>query len=493
MRSKEYYAAIDLGSNSFHMLVVRVVSGSIQIVSKIKRKIRLAEGLQGGGKLSVDAQQRALDCLAIFADRVNDIAPENISAVGTAALRELNHEDPFLQQMQDVLGHPIKIITGEIEAETIYQGIAHTTATNHSLMVCDIGGASTELAIGEGYTPQRVKSLPMGCVTWKQRFFSEGNITSDLAYQAIACAEEIIHPFQEAFKDAQALRVLGASGTFKALQEIARARGHSEIFQFSWLQELLEEVLTFNHLEELNMTGLKHERALVFLPGLCILIALFKQLKFKGIEATEAALREGLIYGMLKELQHDDVQLRTLESLSEHYQIDSSQTQRVYSLYLNLTQQLNHPLLASESVNSIGRAVAYLHEIGLSMSYKRAGKHSRYVLKNTNLPGFSLPEREALLLVFEGVGGTIDEDSTPDQLPNDEQWSLLTRVLRLSILLCQRRNSDRIPTVKVAVDQSGKLSLQLPQGFFHNNRYLASLLVEEQNFQATFGGLEVFE
>ncbi|RTE85757.1 MULTISPECIES: guanosine-5'-triphosphate,3'-diphosphate pyrophosphatase [Gammaproteobacteria] len=492
MRSKEYYAAIDLGSNSFHMLVVRVVAGSIQIVSKIKRKIRLAEGLDEQGNLAADAQQRALDCLAIFADRVNDIAPENISAVGTAALRQLDPQDPFLDTMQEVLGHPIKIIPGEVEAQTIYQGIAHTTATNHSLMVCDIGGASTELAIGEGYIPKSVKSLPMGCVTWKQRYFPEGVIEQANIDKAVAAAEAVVAPYVQQFEKASELRVLGASGTFKALQDIARHRQQSEVFQLDWLEEMLHEAAQFEHLDELNVPGLKPDRVLVFLPGVCILIGIFKQLKLQGVEATEAALREGLIYGMLTELQHDDVQLRTLESLSEHYQIDANQTIRVLTVFQNFEQQLNNSMLQDETVASVARAVAYLHEIGLSMSYKKAGRHSRYVLKNTNLPGFSLREREALLEVLEGVGGTIDEDSTPDKLPAEPQFALLTRLLRLAILLCQRRNNDRVPSVKLSL-KGTQLSVQLPKGFFHENRYLASLLLEEERFQSQFGGLELFE
>ncbi|CUS48135.1 MAG: exopolyphosphatase / guanosine-5'-triphosphate,3'-diphosphate pyrophosphatase [Idiomarinaceae bacterium HL-53] len=491
MRSKSYYAAIDLGSNSFHMLVVRVVAGSIQIVSKIKRKIRLAEGLQEDGTLSADAQQRALDCLAIFSDRVNDIAPQNIRAVGTAALRKLAADDPFLVAMQTVLGHPIEIISGEVEAQTIYQGIAHTTATNHALMVCDIGGASTEIAIGEGYTPLIVRSLHMGCVTWKQQFFPGGHISAERIANAVAAAQEVIAPHTSAFAQAQGLRVLGASGTFKALQEIARFREQPEVFKQDWLEALLAEASEYTDLENLTMPGLKADRVLVFLPGLCILVALFKELSLQTIEATEAALREGLVYGMLKELQHDDVQLRTLESLSAHYQTDLEQSIRVLNTYHELRSQLHHPALNEESMQAVARAVAYLHEIGLSLSYKRASRHSRYLLKHSNLPGFSVQEREALLKILEGVGGIIDEDSAPDTLQKGE-LALLTRILRIAVLLCQRRNNDRIPQIQAKL-QGECIVLQLPSRFFTENRYLASLLIEEQQFQKDFGGLSLQE
>lgn len=495
MRSNQYYAAIDLGSNSFHMLVVRVVAGSVQIVSKIKRKIRLAEGLTSDNTLDQAAQQRALECLAIFADRVNDIAPENIKAVGTAALRKLDKDDPFLAQMQETLGHPIQIISGETEAKTIYQGIAHTTMTQAELLVCDIGGASTELALGLGFESQQVVSLDMGCVTWMTRYFPAGVIRKENADAAIEAACALIRPHQERFVISEQARILGASGTFKALQEIAQERGRSERFTLPWLESLLTEVTAFANLDAVQMHGLKPDRTLVFLPGLCVLIALFRTLGITHIEATEAALREGLIYGMLTKLQHEDVQLRTLKSLAEHYHADLSQTERVHQLY----QRFANAIPSSTNLQSDGalaRAVAYLHEIGLSLSYKQAGRHSRYLLKHTNLPGFSLTEREELLSVLQGVGGIIDDDKAPENLPSEPHLAQLSRLLRIAIIACQRRRDDAVPHCSISltqVDERCQLTLHLPHGFLQTNPYLASLLQEESRFQQRFGGLELKE
>ncbi|HLV47523.1 MAG TPA: guanosine-5'-triphosphate,3'-diphosphate pyrophosphatase [Aliidiomarina sp.] len=491
MRSNQYYVAIDLGSNSFHMLIVRVVAGSVRIIAKIKRRIRLAEGIQSNGTLAPDIQQRALDCLAIFADRVSDIAPENIRAVGTATLRKINPNDPFITRMQETLGHPIQIISGEVEAETIYQGVAHTSATQSQLMVCDIGGASTEIAIGNGFQPCHTRSLDMGCVTWMTTYFPQGVITKENVAHAIAAAEQLISPHKGIFIRSQKTRIVGASGTFKALQDIAIQRGSSERFRLPWLETLLTETMQFESLNDVAIDGLKTERALVFLPGLCILIALFRQLNLKHVETTEAALREGLIYSMLTSLQHNDVQLRTLKSLAEHYQIDREQTERVGKVFSLLSADPSISTALPKSTKSLARAVAFLHEIGQSLSYKYAGKHSRYVLKHTNLPGFSLAERSSLLLLLEAVTGIIDDDNYPKELSESAAMALLSRVLRISIICCQRRRDDAIPKCSLTLDSADTnlLILQLPPNFLSSNPYLASLLNEESRFQQSFGGL----
>lgn len=495
MRSNQYYVAIDLGSNSFHMLIVRVVAGSVRIIAKIKRRVRLAEGIRSDGTLNPDVHERTLDCLAIFSDRVSDIAPENIRAVGTATLRKLNQHDPFLARMQDTLGHPIQIISGEDEAETIYQGVAHTSAALSQLMVCDIGGASTEIAIGSGFQSHHTRSLDMGCVTWMTTYFPQGLITKQNVERAIIDAEQLITPHQSLFIRSQKTRVVGASGTFKALQDIALHRQLSQRFRLPWLESLLEEILLFENLHDINIEGLKADRALVLLPGLCILIALFRQLNLNYVEATEAALREGLIYSMLTSLQHRDVQLRTLKSLAEHYHTDVNQTERVIKLFAQLSTGEGIEEALPKSSKALSRAVAFLHEIGQSLSYKHAGKHSRYLLKHTDLPGFSLRQRSSLLTLLEAVTGIIDDDNFPKQLPDSAPMALLSRILRLSIICCQRRRNDAMPNCSLRFDSNNAnmLILQLPSNFLATNPYLADLLNEESRFQQSFGGLQLLE
>lgn len=490
MRSKDYYAAIDLGSNSFHMLVVRVVAGSVQVVSKIRRKVRLASGLQDDGSLSSAARQRALDCLAIFADRVRDIAPENITAVGTATLRKLKDDDPFLEQVRNTLGHPLRIISGEEEAATIYQGIAHTTAHHGRLLAIDIGGASTELALGHGFTATILRSLDMGCVTWISRFFADHKITSERCDAAIEAVEALVREHAAPYREHGWDVVLGASGTFKALQEIAAVRRVPERFTLPWLEQLLQETIHHGHIEKLNVHGLKESRKPTFVSGLCILIGLFRALQITTVEATEGALREGLVYSMLEELQHPDVQLRTLESLVQSYHLDLQQAQRVKRVALDYYSRTPEGWcdISGEDVATLLRAASYLHEIGLALSYQHASSHGHYLLANSNLPGFTQRQREYLLALISAVSGIIDDDEQPENLPDYQSLARLSRLLRLAVLACQRRNDDMIANAQIDI-AGDEIRLQFRADFMATNPYLQSLYDSEVAWQSQFGGL----
>ena len=179
MNSTSLYAAIDLGSNSFHMLVVREVAGSIQTLTRIKRKVRLAAGLNGDNELSVEAMERGWQCLRLFAERLQDIPHPQIRVVATATLRIAVNADVFIAKAQEILSCPVQVISGEEEARLIYQGVAHTTGGDDRRLVVDIGGASTELVTGTGAQTTSLFSLSMGCVTWLERYFADRSLTKE--------------------------------------------------------------------------------------------------------------------------------------------------------------------------------------------------------------------------------------------------------------------------------------------------------------------------
>ncbi|RUO24012.1 guanosine-5'-triphosphate,3'-diphosphate pyrophosphatase [Aliidiomarina minuta] len=478
MRSKAYYAAIDLGSNSFHMLVVRVVAGSVQVVSKIKRKVRLAAGLTDDGELSEDAKQRAIDCLRIFSDRVQDIDPSHIRAVGTATLRKIAQDKDFLAHAENTLGHPIQIISGDEEAATIYQGIAHTTAFKGRMLVIDIGGASTELVLGSGFTPQLLNSLDMGCVTWYSKYFNDGAINSENTIAAINGATETLRPFFDAYNGQQWSLVLGASGTFKALQEIAEAKGANNTFKLQWMEQLLEQAIACGHHQQLQIEGLADNRKAVFVSGLCILIALCRNLTIKSLQSTSGALREGILYSMLEPIQQQDVQLRTLHSLVANYHLDEDQSLRVFSLAENFYRQLEGQWTMPPHSLRLLRAASYLHELGLSLSYKQASSHATYMLRHLDLPGFDQAARAALIELLAATAGIIDDEKSSQFASSSQPMRHLTRLLRLAIMCCQRRCDSSITNYQVAVN-NGILTLSATTGFFDGNPFLLSLLQDE--------------
>ncbi|RUO32549.1 guanosine-5'-triphosphate,3'-diphosphate pyrophosphatase [Aliidiomarina soli] len=483
MRSKAYYAAIDLGSNSFHMLVVRVVAGGVQVVSKIKRKVRLAGGLRDDGSLDDAAKQRALQCLRIFSDRVQDIDPSHIRCVGTATLRKIASDTAFIADAQQTLGHPIEIISGDEEAATIYQGIARTTAFPERMLVIDIGGASTELILGQGFDAQVLNSLDMGCVTWYQQHFTDGKITHATTQAAITSAGEIVEVVAEQYSKREGAMVLGASGTFKALEEIAIARGDTLEFTPNWLTNLLAEAIACGEHDRLHLKGLKANRKNVFVSGLCILIALCEKLSIARLQATSGALREGIIYALLDSSNdagqtiETDVQLRTLSTVAGTYHLDIGQAERVLEMAENLYQQCADHWVMPRNSYELMRAVAYLHELGLSLAYKKASAHAAYMVKHLDLPGFNAPLRKQIIALLEGCAGIIDDDTSPSlhELPALRH---LERILRLAILLCQRRHATTLDHYQLSVENT-HLHLQAPAGFFARNPFLSSLLDEE--------------
>ena len=168
----ESYAAVDLGSNSFHMIVANLVDGHLQIIDRMKEMVRLASGLNDRQELSEESMQQALECLQRFGQRIKEIPHVNVRAVGTNTLRQARNGGVFLSQAHSALGHPIEIIAGREEARLIYSGVAHSVYDEvNKRLVIDIGGGSTELIIGRGFDTYCTESLYMGCVNIGRRFF----------------------------------------------------------------------------------------------------------------------------------------------------------------------------------------------------------------------------------------------------------------------------------------------------------------------------------
>lgn len=173
----EEFAAIDLGSNSFHMVVARVVNGAMQVLSRLKQRVHLADGPDDDHRLSEEAMERGLSCLALFTERLQGFSPLRVMIVGTHALREAVNAQTFLDRAAEVIHYPIEIISGHEEALLIFMGVEHTQAEKGRKLVIDIGGGSTELVIGENFEPPLVESRRMGCTSFGHLFFPKGEIS----------------------------------------------------------------------------------------------------------------------------------------------------------------------------------------------------------------------------------------------------------------------------------------------------------------------------
>jgi len=484
--SSPLYAAIDLGSNSFHMLIVRHINGSVQTMAKIKRKVRLAAGLDDNNALSLEAMQRGWECLSLFAERLQDIPAENIRIVGTATLRTATNIEDFLSKANQILGHSIEVISGEEEAATIYKGVAHTSGGMGRRLVVDIGGASTEVIIGEGFEAKALTSLKMGCVTWLERHFKDRQLNSTNFNNAIEAAKQGLDPILNQYNQLGWDVCVGASGTVQALQEIMLAQGMDEVITLAKLKRLKKQAMRSDHLEELEIEGLTLERALVFPSGLSILIAIFESLEIESMTLAGGALREGLVYDMMDDLRQDDIRARTIDSVQNRYQIDQCYAHQVSDLAGKLLQQCGGQTWINEpQAEMLLHTAAELHEIGLSIDYKKGGEHSAYLLHNLDLPGYTRAQKHLLAELTRRYREQLT--SMPEQYAlSGISSKRVLRLLRLAVLLSHRRCAELEPQVELNADDD-ELCLSIDKNWLEANPLTYAELELEANRQTDIG------
>src|SRR5574344_125122 len=489
--SSPLYAAIDLGSNSFHMLVVRNIEGAVRAVSRVKRKVRLASGLDNNNYLSEDSINRGLDCLRLFAEQLKDIPPDNVRIVGTATLRIAKNSQDFVTRAERILRHSIEIISGENEARTIYYGVINTTSCCGNNLVIDIGGASTELIIGFENNIKVLHSTPMGCVTWLNKFFSDNIINESNYMHAIAAAKDIFTPYISEYKSVGFVNCMGASGTVQALQEIMIANGESEVITLNKLYKLKLDTILCGTISALHIEGVTSERLNVFPSGLAILIAIFEELSVQAMTLACGALREGVIYSMLGENScKKDTRVRTVDSLIVRYQLDREQALRVSTVSLSAFDSLKYVWNLDEVYcRSMIKWAAMLHEIGLCIEYKNAPQHASYIIDNIDLPGFSLVQKHLLSALLLNQRGCYQLSALNKQnVVSYDQACALIRILRIAIIICIRRSDDAlIGDVIFEGNSQGDLIISIPLGWLDTNYLRATALNDEIEMQIKLG------
>lgn len=484
LASASLYAAIDLGSNSFHMLVVREVAGSIQTLTRVKRKVRLAAGLSRENVLSQEAMDRGWQCLRLFSERLQDIPPGQIRVVATATLRLAVNASEFIAKAQEILGCPIQVISGEEEARLIYQGVAHTTGGSDRRLVVDIGGASTELVTGTGAQATSLFSLSMGCVTWLERFFTDRNLGQENFDAAEHAAREVLRPVADSLRQHGWQVCVGASGTVQALQEIMMAQGMDERITLAKLQQLKQRAIQCGRLEELEIEGLTLERALVFPSGLAILIAIFTEMNIQSMTLAGGALREGLVYGMLHLTVDEDIRSRTLRNIQRRFMIDTDQARRVSSLAALFANSVAKAWDLDAWSIEILQVACELHEIGLSIEFKQAPLHAAWMVRNLDLPGFTPAQKKLLATLLLNQTNPVDLSSLHQQNAVPPRVAEhLCRLLRLAIIFASRRRDDLLPDIAIAAEGE-KLSLCLPLGWKECHPLGAELIEQEIQWQS---------
>ena len=462
---EELLAAIDMGSNSFHLAIARVDHGEVKKVASMSEKVQLAAGLDENKNLTEAAQQRGLACLARFVGRLSSVQSNRLRIVATNALRQAKNGHEFIQKAAEILPKPIEIIAGREEARLIYLGVSHTMANSGRRLVIDIGGGSTELIIGEEFEPIHTESVQMGCVAFTKAYFAEGEISTKAFDKALTAARKEMSGLVNTYKSAGWDTVVGSSGTIKACRQIAVNMGWSddqENLTREGLDKLKDKLLKYKHVAEIEFDGLKEDRRAVLPAGVAILYAVFELLNIDKLVYSDGALREGVMYDLLGRFQHEDVRDRSVHALMGRYGADPKQAERVVETAQKLFDSVAESLKMNSDDSDLLRRAAYLHEIGLAISHSGYHRHGAYLLQHSDIPGFSQIDQNYLShLVAHHRRKLRSEAKTDVQKVGGIKLVHLSLLLRLAILLNHSRSDEMLPAIELTIENEQQWQLSV--------------------------------
>jgi len=470
--SIETYAAVDLGSNSFHMIVASYTDKRIQIIDRIKTMVRLASGLDDNDNLSDESMQRALKCLEEFGQRIREIPQVNIRVVGTNTLRQANNGKRFMARARKALGHPIEIISGREEARLIYLGVANCVYDDlGNRLVIDIGGGSTEIITGKGFDVYNLGSFYVGCANMNRRYFESGNITAKNMQQAILGVRQELEAVEALYKATGWHKAIGSSGTIHAINRIIKNKGWSnEGITHAGLKLLKKELIDAGNINKLDLPGLASNRKPVFAGGLAILCGIFETFDIQQLDVSDGALREGLLYDLIGRHHDQDIRDNTIQEMAKRYSIDLDQAERVRKTAIHLFDQVADSWHLNEDIDlKFLEWGAQAHEIGLAIAHAQHHRHGAYLIANSDMSGFSRQEQFKLALLIRSHRRKYPIEEI-NLLPVEESDNAIRLIilLRLAILMNRSRFYTSLPRISASAS-ADSVSLIFPKKWLEDN------------------------
>ena len=479
-------AAVDLGSNSFHLQIGRVVDDQIYPLDAVREVVRLGGGLTAEKRIDRATQAAAFDALAKFAERLRGFPRQGVRAVGTNALRIAKNSSQFLREARAVLGFPIEVISGREEARLIYLGVAHALPVSEKRrLVADIGGGSTEFIIGTGLEPQLTESLYMGCLSYSLRFFPDGKIEKPRMKAAELAARQELAGIRHAYRAAGWEEAVASSGTARSLENILRENGFAaDGLTREGLERLRSLLIKHEKADPDKIAGLRANRAPVLPGGVAIMNAVFDELGIEAMKVSEGALRHGVLYDLLGRAEHRDMREVTVAQFMRRYHVDMAQAERLRSLALTIYDALTPGAERDDDADRQLLAwAARLAEIGLSIEHAQYHKHSAYVLSNADMPGFSRMEQARLARIVLAHRGKLRK--MQDAGLEGADWKLVF-ALRIAALILRSRTDAKLPFLRVAADAGG-FAIDLPQSWLDENALSAAALESETDHWKSVG------
>lgn len=484
-RTTETIAALDIGSNSFHLVVARVVADAVQVVSRVKHKVRLADGLNDKSQLSEEAMQRGLDTLESMVESLSGVGRDSIRIVATHTLRRAKNSNVFLRKAREIFPFPIEVISGAEEARLIYVGIASNSNIEGSRLIIDIGGGSTEFAVGKSSAPQLCKSVQMGCVSYQKRFFADGKITRIAAEKAITAAQQDLELASANMREFHWQHSIASSGTAKAISMVAHPNNEEQMLPFNQhdLQLLLARSIEKGHADALDFEGLTEDRRPVFASGLCIMLAIFQSLNLKQVSISQAALREGVLTELQGKQTSQNVRVRTAQSLATRYDVDTQYAHKVLNTCMFIYNQVKADWgLSDAKFRFMLGWSALLHEIGLQVNSRGIQKHSGYILANSDLPGFNQDQQRVMAALVRFHRKKIITSELPSSIEYTEVCiNRMLSILRLSIMLNVNRQVTS-EALKACAVKEQSLTISFKEGALSANALLTADLEKEAQY-----------
>ncbi|WP_290652800.1 Ppx/GppA phosphatase family protein [Aquisalimonas sp.] len=463
----ETVAALDLGSNSFHMVVARRQHGELRVLDRIKVMVRLGEGLDARGRLSPDVRERAMQALQRFGERLKALPRNNVRVVGTNALRGMRKAQAFLVAAETALGHPVEVISGVEEARLIYIGVCHSLGDDaERRLVVDIGGGSTELIVGAGAQPICMDSLEIGCVSLTRKCLTDGRLNANTLSQAALTVGQELEPVLRRYHHSQWQHAIGASGSVRSVQAVLGGLGlaHGDI-DLSGLQALRQQLVDAGRLDRLALPGLETARKPVFAGGVMVLLGVFEALGVERMAVSDGALREGVLHDLIGRMDFADVRDQTVSALVKRYHVDVAHADRVTATAEHLFRQVQEPWDLDAEAQRWLRWGAQLHEIGLDIAHGGYHRHGEYLARHSDLGGFSSQDQAVLAALIRCHRRKI-ADSALDGVPDNRRVRVerLVPLLRLAVILHRSRLDEPGPDVQLGV-QPGMIMLVFPRGW----------------------------
>ena len=478
--------AVDLGSNSFHLVIARVAGDQLYPLDSLKETVRLGSGLTPDKNLDSLAQDRAIAALKRFSERLGGMPREAVRVVGTNALRVAKNARAFLRQAEQTLGFPIEVIPGREEARLIYLGVVHSLPMSHqNRLVVDIGGGSTECIIGNRLKPKAMESLYMGCVSYTARYFPEGRIDKKAFKAAEFSAREQVQAIAARFEKTGWKEAVGSSGTARSIAEVLVKNGQAERgITAAGLEWLKDQLVAAGDFRKLSLEGLREDRVPVVAGGVAIMSGVFDELGLEEMTVAEGALRDGVLWDLLGRVHHRDIREVTVEQFAHRYHVDGVQAQRVGTLAHELLRQLDDKSGDLVPLAGFLDWAAKLHEIGISIAQGAYHKHSAYILANADMPGFSRQEQGWLSNLVLAQRGKLSKMRAA--FDDDPRLAALAFCLRLAVIFYRSRRTLKLPKMKVA-RRPREFRLEVDPAWLAENSLVALALEAEREQWASVG------